>query len=99
MTQLNESLHAGDFEHMLRPAFSIDEFKSKLGADEDVVTVKFEVIERTAAQDLVTFIEKGYNFVLDADVAGAKLLVHTWCLWKYAETQNFLNTCIDCCTD
>lgn len=73
MTQLNESLHAGDFEHLIRPQFSIDEFKSKLGADEDVVTVKLEVLDRAAAQDLVLFLEKGYSFIIDADVAGSKI--------------------------
>ena len=38
-----------------------------MGADKDIVTLSFSVNEKHAADDLMNFIEKGYEFVLDAD--------------------------------
>ena len=38
-----------------------------MGDDKDIVTLSFSVNEKHAADDLMNFIEKGYEFVLDAD--------------------------------
>jgi hypothetical protein len=54
---------------MVSPTFSIDQFKSKMGKDQDVVVVAFKVKEKLPATDLMEFIEKGYQFVLDADMS------------------------------
>jgi hypothetical protein len=45
----------------------IDEFASKMGDDDDIVVVSFFVRDLQAAKDLVSWFEKGYDFVLDAD--------------------------------
>ena len=58
---------AGDLQHLVDSIFEVDAFKSKMGDDEDIVVVSFTVNETNAAKDLVDFIEKGYDFVLDAD--------------------------------
>lgn len=58
---------AGDLQDLIDPIFEVDAFKSKMGDDEDIVVVSFTVNETNAAKDLVDFIEKGYDFVLDAD--------------------------------
>lgn len=47
--------------------FEIDSYKSKMGEDEKIVVLSFTVKQNEAATDLVNFIEKGYDFVLDAD--------------------------------
>ena len=60
-------LRNGDLKDLLNPVFEIDNFKSKMGDDEDVVVVSFSVSEAAAAKDLVEFIEKSHDFVLDAD--------------------------------
>lgn len=65
--QLTESLHAGDLEYLIKKVFGIDAFKSKIGDDEQVVVLSFEVTQEDAAKDLENFIEMGYSFVLDAD--------------------------------
>jgi hypothetical protein len=44
-----------------------------MGDDKDVVVVSFTVESREPADDLVNFIEKGYQFVLDADVTPGEL--------------------------
>jgi hypothetical protein len=58
---------AGDLKDLIVPIFEVDTYSSKMGDDEDIVVVSFSVKEEQAAKDLVDFVEKGYNFVLDAD--------------------------------
>ena len=60
-------LRIGDLKNCVDHIFEIDSFKSKMGADKDIVTLSFSVNEKHAADDLMNFIEKGYEFVLDAD--------------------------------
>jgi hypothetical protein len=65
--KLDETLHAGDLRDLVKKVFEIDEFKSKIGDDEDICVLSFTVTNQDAAKDLENFIEMGYNFVLDAD--------------------------------
>lgn len=53
--------------------FEVDNYKSKMGDDEDVVVLSFTVEYRNPAEDLVSFVEKGYDFVLDADMSPGEL--------------------------
>lgn len=61
-------LKASDLRDLVYNIFEIDSFKSKMGDDKDIVTLSFSVKEQAAAEDLMNFLEKGYDFVLDADV-------------------------------
>jgi hypothetical protein len=73
MKKLNESLRANDLRHLVKHVFEIDSYKSKIGDDEDIVTLSFTVTGEDVAQDLEHFIEMGYDFVLDADVSPGEL--------------------------
>jgi len=64
---LNESLEHGDLKRVLRPTLHIDEFKSKMGEDRNISVLSFKIMNKEPAEDFVNFIEKGYNWVLDAD--------------------------------
>jgi hypothetical protein len=70
---LNEGLEHGDLKRLIHPELHIDEFKSKLGDDCDVVVLSFKVDGKEPAQDLVSFIEKGYDWVIDADVSSGEM--------------------------
>jgi hypothetical protein len=71
---LNEdSLQAGDLKNLVKHIFEVDNYKSKMGDDKDVVVLSFTVEHRAPAEDLVNFIEKGYQFVLDADMTPGEL--------------------------
>lgn len=63
------SLHQGDLEHLVDKFIGIDQYKSKIGKDEDVITINLSVDGKDPANDLVNFSEKGYDFVLDSDLA------------------------------
>ena len=66
---LCEGLKSEDLKDLVKGVFEVDSYKSKMGEDENVVVLAFEVTSRQAALDFVDFVEKGYDFVLDADVS------------------------------
>lgn len=70
---LFEGLEQNDLARLLSPELHIDEFKSKMGKDEDIVVLSFKITGREPAEDLVNFIEKGYAWVLDADVSAGEV--------------------------
>lgn len=70
---LNESLIAGDLRMLVNNIFEVDSYKSKMGSDNDIVVLSFTVDGSDPAKDLVEFVEKGYDFVLDADASPGEL--------------------------
>ncbi len=66
---LNEDLRANDLRYLVDNVFEIDSYSSKMGKDHDISVISFNVRSKEAAEDLESFIEKGYKFVLDADVS------------------------------
>jgi hypothetical protein len=71
-TILNEGLRANDLEDLVYPIFEVDTFKSKMGEDPDVCVITFQAKDRYPAKDFMEFVEKGYPFVLDADVSAGE---------------------------
>lgn len=69
---LEEGLRAGDLAETIYPHFEIDSFRSKMGEDQDICVLTFQAKDRYPARDMMEFIEKGYNFVLDADVSAGE---------------------------
>ena len=69
---LEEGLRKGDLEDLIYPIFEVDKFRSKMGEDRDVCVVTFQAKDRYPAKDLMEFIEKGFSFVLDADVSSGE---------------------------
>jgi hypothetical protein len=64
---LFESLEFKDLEGLMKPTIHVDEFSSKMGDDDDIVVISFFLRNEQAAKDLMSWFEKGYDFVLDAD--------------------------------
>ena len=69
---LRENLEQGDLKRLIHNELHIDQYKSKMGTDEDVCVISFKVSGKEPSADLVSFIEKGYDFVLDADVSSGE---------------------------
>jgi hypothetical protein len=61
-------LRENDLHDMLVDIFEIDSYASKMGDDKDIITISFSLKEKAPADDLMNFLEKGYGFILDADV-------------------------------
>lgn len=57
---------------MMHDIFEIDSYASKMGDDKDIVTLSFSLKEKAPADDLMNFLERGYGFILDADVTAGE---------------------------
>ena len=69
---LRENLEQNDLKRLVHDELHIDEYKSKMGDDADVCVVSFKVSGKEPSADLVSFVEKGYDYVLDADVSSGE---------------------------
>ena len=70
--KLFEGLRSKDLKGFVSEVFTIDQYKSKMGEDADIAVVSFRVNDKYPAIDLMEFIEKGYDFVLDADMSSGE---------------------------
>jgi hypothetical protein len=57
----------------MKPTIHVDEFSSKMGDDDDIIVLSFFVRDPQAAKDLMSWFEKGYDFVLDADKSSGEI--------------------------
>jgi hypothetical protein len=73
MTLVNEGLKAGDLDGVVSKRFSVDQFKSKMGDDKNIMVLAFTVDGMAPAKDLERFAETGYKEVLDADATPGTL--------------------------
>lgn len=73
MSTLKESLEYHDMKGHVEPTLSIDEYAAKIGPDNEIVTLSFVVESKLVGEDLVSWFERGYDFVLDASVSDGEL--------------------------
>lgn len=62
-------LKHGDLRMTINDHVEVDRYKSKMGTDEDVCVLNFQVENSDAGKDLVNFLESGYEWILDAAVS------------------------------
>jgi hypothetical protein len=67
-----------DLEGQLTDTITVDEYAAKMGKDSDIVTLTFTTHSKLAATDLVTWFERGYDFVLDASVSEGEIQPGQW---------------------
>ena len=73
MTFLKEGLKAGDLDGVVGKRFSVDQFKSKMGEDRNIMVLAFTLDGQAPAKDLERFAETGYKEILDADATPGTL--------------------------
>lgn len=73
MRKLMEGLKQGDLNYLVDNTIHFDEYNSKMGRDDAVVTASFKVKFREPAMDLVSFLESGYDWILDADISSGEV--------------------------
>lgn len=95
MNQLLEGLKPNDLKGLVEPVFEIDTFRSKMGDDKNVCVVSFDVKGEIPAKDLENFIEKGHDFVLDADVSTGETDKNTFKVFVEIERDRKLSRNID----
>lgn len=73
MNILNEGLDYHDLVNQILPQLTVDEYAAKMGNDDDIVTLAFTVKGNQASKDLVDWFERGYDWVLDAQVSDGEV--------------------------
>lgn len=77
-TILKEGLDYLDMKGQIDPKISVDEYAAKMGDDSNIVTLTFILQSKLAADDLVNWLELGYDYVLDASVSDGELEPNKW---------------------
>lgn len=72
--QLNESLQYLDMERQVVPNLSIDKYESKIGDNSDYVTAAFTMNSKEASDDLCSWLERGYDWVVDAETSPGEVI-------------------------
>ena len=72
-SKLFKGFEVNDLKNVLHDKVHIDEFNSKVGDDDQNIVVSFMVDDRNAAEDLIDFLERGYDFILDADLSTSEV--------------------------
>lgn len=75
---LNEGLDYHDLEGIVIPRVTVDEYAAQMGKDSEIVTLAFKVKNKQAGEDLSDWFERGYDFVLDAQVSDGELTSGTY---------------------
>lgn len=98
--QLNEGLDYHDMKNMIEPIVSVDEYAARMGDDSEVVTLSFIVKNKAAAEDLVSWLELGYDFILDASVSEGELEPNKWLVFvEMKRRSNVPNKIIEILND
>ena len=99
MSKIYEGLEYKDLQGMMKPTIHIDEFSSKMGDNDEIVVASFYVRDRQAAQDLVDWFEKGYDFVMDADMSPGEIKPNRYLVYvemkRRSTTGNRLNEILE----
>lgn len=66
---INESLKHLDMDGQVFPIVGIDQYASAVGQDDDLITLNFIVKTKAVASDLSAWFEKGYDWVIDAEIS------------------------------
>lgn len=75
---ITEGLDFHAMEGQVIPTISVDEYAAKMGENSDIVTLSFTVKSEAAGNDLVDWFERGYDWVLDAQVSEGELESNRW---------------------
>ena len=76
--RINEGLDYHDMKGQIDPRVSVDEYAARMGEDSEIVTVTFKLKSKLASKDLVSWLERGYDFVLDAKVSDGEITPGKW---------------------
>lgn len=70
--KLLEGFNYHDLVGQVTPIVSVDEYSAKAGSDDEIVTLSFIVKGQQASKDLVDWFERGYEWILDAQVSNGE---------------------------
>lgn len=77
-----------DMKEQISDVITVDEYAAKMGSDKDIVTVTFITNSKLAADDLVSWFERGYDWVIDASVSDGELEPGKWLVFVEMERRS-----------
>ena len=66
---LKEGLESNDLRNLVSNLVSIDQYKSKIGDDKNMVVLAIKIQKKDPATDLSSFIEHGTDGLMDVDIS------------------------------
>ena len=87
--KLNEGLKKQELRDLIHNEIHIDEFQAKMNSDDQIIVVSFKAKYKPSSLDFESFLEKGYDFILDAETSNAEF-ENGWYL-VYAEFERRLD--------
>ena len=76
-----------DLEGRIEDTVHFDEYKPKMGKDDDIIVATFKVLGKEPAEDLESFIEKGYDWVIDAETSAGEISDGKYIVFVEAERR------------
>lgn len=70
---LNETLDYHDLVNMVIPILTVDKYKAKVGSDDEIATLTFTVKGKQVGDDLVDWLERGYDYIIDAQLSDGEV--------------------------
>ena len=94
------ALSSEDLIDRVEDLIHIDEYKPKMGDDDDTIVVSFKVFGKQPAYDLETFLERGYSWILDAETSTGEISDGNYLVFLEAERrttfpENFYSLLMD----
>ncbi len=97
---ITEGLDYHDLKGQVEPRVSVDEYAAQMGDDSAIVTLAFIVNSKLAAEDLVSWLEIGYDYVIDASVSDGELEPGKWLVFvEMKRRSNVPNKIVDILKD
>ena len=69
---LSEGLRHSDLKDTIDSHFTVDQYESKMGDDKNIIVLRLRAVDKEPATDLMEFIERGFDFVLDSDISSGE---------------------------
>lgn len=79
--KLNEGLRVGDLQGVVLPLVSIDEYKPKIGNNDQVLVAAFFLEDKSPGEDFVRFIKKGAIDIVDCELSNIPDEEGYWVVW------------------
>tara|TARA_B100002019_G_C21269979_1_gene601653 strand:+ start:3013 stop:3543 length:531 start_codon:yes stop_codon:yes gene_type:complete len=81
------ALDPQDLEGRIEDTIHFDEYKPKMGRDDAIIVATFKVFGKQPAYDLENFIEKGYDWVIDAETSAGEISEGRYLVFIEAERR------------
>lgn len=81
------ALDPQDLEGRIEDTVHFDEYKPKMGKDDAIIVATFKVFGKQPAYDLENFIEKGYDWVIDAETSAGEISEGRYIVFVEAERR------------